>query len=88
MKELQNVIDEGTRAEVDGDSMPVKEGVEQVLKIAEPHMFNLSDGVARIGSYPVIVGGAINYVGEEHRVRIDRATRSIAFATDSRLPIP
>jgi ribonuclease G len=76
-----DVIDEGTRAQIDGDSMPVKEGVEQVLKIAEPHMFNLSDGVARIGSYPVIVGGAINYVGEEHRVRIDRATRSIAYAT-------
>jgi ribonuclease G len=76
-----DVIDEGTRAQIDGDSMPVKEGVEQVLKIGEPHMFNLSDGVARIGSYPVIVGGAINYVGEEHRVRIDRATRSIAYAT-------
>ncbi len=76
-----DVIDEGTRVEIDGDSMPVKEGVEQVLKIAEPHMFNLSDGVARVGSYPVIVGGAINYVGEEHRVRIDRATRSIAYAT-------
>jgi ribonuclease G len=76
-----DVIDEGTRAAIDGDSMPVKEGVEQVLKIAEPHMFNLSDGVARVGNYPVIVGGAINYVGEEHRVRIDRATRSMAYAT-------
>ncbi len=76
-----DVIDEGTRAAIDGDAMPVKEGVEQVLKIAEPHMFNLSDGVARIGGYPVVVGGAINYVGEEHRVRIDRATRSIAYAT-------
>ena len=76
-----DVIDEGTRVEIDGDSMPVKEGVEQVLKIAEPHMFNLSDGVARVGNYPVIVGGAINYVGEEHRVRIDRATRSMAYAT-------
>ena len=76
-----DVIDEGTRADIDGDAMPVKEGVEQVLKIAEPHMFNMSDGVARVGSYPVVVGGAINYVGEEHRVRIDRASRSIAYAT-------
>ncbi|MDX6521700.1 MAG: ribonuclease, partial [Gaiellales bacterium] len=76
-----DVIDEGTRAEIDGDAVPVKEGVEQVLKIAEPHMFNMSDGVARVGSYPVVVGGAINYVGEEHRVRIDRASRSIAYAT-------
>jgi len=77
-----DVIDEGTRAEIDGDALPVKEGSEQRLKITEPHMFNLSDGVARIdGGYPVIVGGAISYVGEEHRVRIDRATRTTAYAT-------
>ena len=49
-----DVIDEGTRADVDGDALPVKEGSEQTLKIAEPHMFNLSDGVARIDGYPVI----------------------------------
>ncbi|HET6849834.1 MAG TPA: Rne/Rng family ribonuclease [Gaiellales bacterium] len=77
-----DVIDEGTRAEIDGDAVPVKEGSEQKLKIAEPHMFNLSDGVARVdGGYPVVVGGAISYVGEEHRVRIDRATRTTAYAT-------
>ncbi|HEX2589077.1 MAG TPA: Rne/Rng family ribonuclease [Gaiellales bacterium] len=77
-----DVIDEGTRAEIDGDAVPVKEGSEQRVKIAEPHMFNLSDGVARIdGGYPVIVGGAISYVGEEHRVRIERATRTTAYAT-------
>jgi ribonuclease G len=77
-----DVIDDGTRAEIDGDAVPVKEGSEQKLKIAEPHMFNLSDGVARLdGGYPVVVGGAISYVGEEHRVRIDRATRTTAYAT-------
>ncbi|MDX6523632.1 MAG: ribonuclease, partial [Gaiellales bacterium] len=77
-----DVIDEGTRAEVDGDSLPVKEGSEQRLKITEPHMFNLSDGVARLdGGYTVVVGGAISYVGQEHRVRIDRATRTTAYAT-------
>jgi ribonuclease G len=77
-----DVVDEGTRAEVDGDSLPVKEGSEQRLKITEPHMFNLSDGVARLdGGYTVVVGGAISYVGQEHRVRIDRATRTTAYAT-------
>jgi ribonuclease G len=77
-----DVIDEGTRADVDGDAVPLKEGTEQRLKISEPHMFNLSDGVARLdGGYPVVVGGAISYVGQEHRVRIDRATRTTAYAT-------
>ena len=61
--------------------MPVKEGDETELRIDEPHMFNLSDGVARVNGYQVIVGGAISYVGQEHRVRIDRATRTIAYAT-------
>jgi ribonuclease G len=79
--EQVDVIDEGTRAEMDGDGLPVKEGEEATLVISEPHMFNLSDGVARLNGYQVVVGGAISYVGQEHRVRIDRATRSVAFAT-------
>jgi len=76
-----DVVEEGTRLEVDGADMPVKEGDETKLRIDEPHMFNLSDGVARLNGYQVIVGGAISYVGQEHRVRIDRATRTIAYAT-------
>ncbi|MDX6593714.1 MAG: ribonuclease [Gaiellales bacterium] len=76
-----DVVAEGPRAEIDGDSMPVKEGEEQMMRIAEPHMFNLSDGVARLNGYPVVVGGAINYVGQDHRVRIERAMKTMAFAT-------
>ena len=51
------------------------------LKIAEPHQFNLSDGVARVGGYPVVVAGAIYYIGQEHKVRIERAARTTAYAT-------
>ena len=76
-----DVVEEGTRLQVDGADMPVKEGDETKLRIDEPHMFNLSDGVARLNGYQVIVGGAISYVGQEHRVRIDRATRTIAYAS-------
>jgi ribonuclease G len=79
--EQVDVIDEGTRAEMDGEGLPVKDGEEATLVISEPHMFNLSDGVARLNGYQVVVGGAIGYVGQEHRVRIDRASRSVAFAT-------
>jgi ribonuclease G len=76
------VTREGTRAEVDGDAVPFKDGEERSLKISEPHMYNLTDGVARVdGGYPVVVGGAIGYVGQQHKVRIDRATRTTAYAT-------
>jgi ribonuclease G len=76
-----DVVAEGTRDEIDGNGLPVKVGEEQMLRIAEPHMFNLSDGVARLNGYPVVVGGAINYVGQDHRVRIERAMKTMAFAT-------
>ena len=76
-----DVILEGTRAEVDGSAMPVADGDERTVRISEPHMYNVTDGVARLeGGYAVVVGGAIGYVGQEHKVRIDRATRHTAYA--------
>ncbi len=76
-----DVILEGTRAEVDGSAMPVADGDEVTVRISEPHMYNVTDGVARLdGGYAVVVGGAIGYVGQEHRVRIDRASRTAAYA--------
>ena len=77
-----DVVREGARAEVDGDSLPVADGDEIRVKISEPHMYNTTDGVARMnGGYAVVVGGAIGYIGQEHRVRIDRASRTGAYAT-------
>ena len=77
-----DVIREGSRAEIDGDGLPFADGDERTVKISEPHMYNITDGVARIdGGYPVVVGGAIGYVGQQHKVRIDRATRTAAYAT-------
>jgi len=76
------LVREGTRADVDGDGLAVKDGDEKSVKISEPHMYNLTDGVARLdGGYPVVVGGAIGYVGQQHKVRIDRATRTAAYAS-------
>src|SRR5262249_2421985 len=75
------LLREGTREEVEGNGRPVEEGSEIKLRIAEPHMYNLSDGVARVDGYPVVVGGAIGYVGQEHKVRIERATLTGAYAT-------
>jgi predicted RNA-binding protein with TRAM domain len=76
------LVREGTRIDVDGEGLAVKDGDEKSVKISEPHMYNLTDGVARLdGGYPVVVGGAIGYVGQQHKVRIDRATRTVAYAS-------
>jgi ribonuclease G len=77
-----DVILEGTRAEVNGSAVPVADNDELTVRISEPHMYNVTDGVARLdGGYPVVVGGAIGYIGQQHKVRIDRATRTTAYAT-------
>ena len=77
-----DVIREGMRVDVDGATLPVGDGDELRVKISEPHMYNTTDGVARVnGGYGIVVGGAIGYVGQEHRIRIDRATRAGAFAS-------
>ncbi len=77
-----DVIREGTRAEIDGDSLPFAEGDERTVKISEPHMYNVTDGVARVdGGYGIVIGGAIGYVGQQHKVRLDRVTRTGAYAT-------
>ncbi|MGZ4430045.1 MAG: Rne/Rng family ribonuclease, partial [Gaiellales bacterium] len=76
-----DLLAEGTPSEIEPDTLPVKEGEELRLRISEPHMYNLSDGVARLDRYQVVVAGAIGYVGQEHLVRIERATRTTAYAT-------
>ena len=43
-----DVVREGSRADVDGDGLPVADGDELRVKISEPHMYNTTDGVARL----------------------------------------
>ena len=38
-------------------------------------MYNITDGVARLNGGYGVVGGAIGYIGQDHRIRIDRASR-------------
>jgi ribonuclease G len=76
-----DVVSEGSREEVLGGRPTVTESSELKVKIDEPHMYNTTDGVAHMDGYPIVVGGAITYVGQQHRVRIDRVTRAGAFAS-------
>jgi ribonuclease G len=77
-----DVLREGARGDVDGNGMPVADGDEVRVKISEPHMYNTTDGIARMdGGYQVVVGGAIGYIGQQQRIRIERATRTGAWAS-------
>jgi ribonuclease G len=76
-----DVVASGPRERIEPDTLPVREGAELVLRIAEPHMYNTTDGVSRMNGYTVVVAGAIGYVGQEQRVRIHRATATTAFAS-------
>jgi ribonuclease G len=76
-----DVVSEGTREQVLDGRPTVTEGSELKVKIDEPHMYNTTDGVAHVDAYSIVVGGAITYVGEQHKVRIDRVTRACAFAS-------
>jgi ribonuclease G len=79
--ETFELVEQGTRAEIEERALPFKVGEEVLVKIDEPHMYNDKDAVARIDSYIVSVTGAGPYVGERKLVRIEEVERSAAIAS-------
>jgi ribonuclease G len=79
--ETFELIESGTRGEIEERALPFKVGEEVLVKIDEPHMYNADDAVARIDSYIVSVTGGGPYVGERKMVRIDEVERSAAIAS-------
>jgi ribonuclease G len=75
------MIERGTREEIEERALPFKVGEEVLVKIDEPHMYNADDAVARIDSYIVSVTGGGPFVGERKLVRIDDVRRSEAVAS-------
>jgi ribonuclease G len=75
------VVERGTREEIEERALPFKVGEEVLVKIDEPHMYNADDAVARIDSYIVSVTGGGPFVGERKLVRIDDVRRSEAVAS-------
>ncbi len=51
-----------------------------LVKIVEPHMYNVDDAVAKIDGYIVSVAGGGVHVGEKRLVRIEEAGRTSATA--------
>jgi ribonuclease G len=75
------LVEAGTRAEIEERALPFKVGEEVLVKIDEPHMYNADDAVARIDSYIVSVSGGGPFVGQRKMVRIERVERAAAVAS-------
>jgi ribonuclease G len=75
------IVDQGTRAEIEERALPFQVGDEVLVRIEEPHMYNAEDAVARVDSYIVSVAGAGPFVGDRRLVRIDSVGRSAATAS-------
>src|SRR3954447_26126730 len=76
-----DLVESGSRMEIEERALPFKVGEEVLVKIDEPHMYNADDAVARIDSYIVSVTGGGRFVGERKMVRIDEVERSAAIAS-------
>jgi ribonuclease G len=79
--ETFELVDRGTREQIEERALPFKVGEEVLVKIDEPHMYNADDAVARIDSYIVSVTGGGRFVGERKLVRIEDVHRSEAVAS-------
>ncbi len=79
--ETFDLVESGTREEIEERALPFKVGEEVLVKIDEPHMYNADDAVARVDSYIVSVTGGGRFVGERKLVRIERVERSAAVAS-------
>ena len=76
-----DLVESGTRAEIEERALPFKVGEEVLVNIDEPHMYNADDAVARIDSYIVSVTGGGRFVGQRRMVRIEEVERAAATAS-------
>jgi ribonuclease G len=75
------LVESGTRAQIEERALPFKVGEEVLVTIEEPHMYNADDAVARIDSYIVSVTGGGPFVGKRKLVRIEQVERAAAVAS-------
>jgi ribonuclease G len=75
------LVESGSREQIEERALPFKVGEEVLVKIEEPHMYNPDDAVARIDSYIVSISGGGPYIGERKLVTIERVERAAALAS-------
>jgi ribonuclease G len=80
-RERCEFVKHGKVSEVLEDAIPVEIGQELEVKVSEPHMFQAADAVTVMeGGYRVVIAGAGPYLGETHRIKIERVGRLEAHA--------
>jgi ribonuclease G len=75
------VMMEGTTDEVEERALPFREGEEVLVTIAEPHMYEENDAVAKLDGYVISVKDAMQHIGHKRLVRIEHVSRSAATAS-------
>jgi ribonuclease G len=76
-----SITAEGTRDEIEHRALPFREGEEVLIKIEEPHMYNVDDAIAKVNGYVISISGGGPYVGEKRLIRIDEVRRTAAYAS-------
>jgi ribonuclease G len=74
------VLDRGPVSRLESKALPVSKGQELELKLEEAHLHSEGDAIARLNGYVIAVAGAKSQVGKTVRVRIERPTRTVAYA--------
>jgi ribonuclease G len=74
------VVAKGPISRLESKSLPVEAGEEIEVKLEEKHLHAETDAIARLNGYVVTVAGAGGRVGQTVKVRIERATRTVAYA--------
>jgi ribonuclease G len=75
------ITEEGTRDEIEHRALPFKKGEEVLIRIEEPHMYNVDDAIAKIDGYVISISGGAPFVGKKKLVRIDEVKRTAAYAS-------
>ncbi len=74
------VLVEGSVDEIEPQALPVVAGQELRVLLEEANLHAPEDAIARIDGYVVSVAGAAGKVGKRVSIRIERATRTAAYA--------
>ena len=74
------LVETGSRDEIEQRALPFREGEELLVRIEEPHMYDEDAAVGKIDSYVISVAGAGRLIGEERLVRITEVGRTSAAA--------
>jgi ribonuclease G len=75
------ILAEGSREEIEDRALPFKQGEEVLIRIEEPHMYNVDDAIAKIDGYVISIAGGGPFVGESKLIKIDEVKRTAAYAS-------